>query len=328
MSHGGRFIYAQCMAGFTDCVGVLIQMIEVAKRSRRTVVFDTRHDKPEGYGVDFWDTFCFEPESPLLRHVIAGGSKGVHEIINRAQRSVYPEKIGWNGLLDYMRGAHTMFWNGKGWCDSKTKINMQFNTTFLRKASDPRDSTGVYITSSYAPTTQEVPSFLPLLHPCPMVMERYKWARSQLPKSGYISIHVRDTDIRADTASLLKRYGHVLRRVSGAIHLATDNPKTIKTLSAAGISVHNFTNFGGDGDSQCKNLHSDSAIPGTCRLHDAIVDLMLIGESKGLVSNSQGGFTRLARNFQSKRTSFGTGRAWMNEKKENTDNHDVTSSFM
>lgn len=171
---------------------------------------------------------------------------------------------------------------------------------------------------------------LPFLHPSPLVCEQYKWARAQLPTCGYVSVHVRDTDIKADTKSLIHKHGERLRRISGAIHLATDNPKTIDVLKQSGIKAKCFTTFPPPNARPRKNLHSDSSLSGTCRLHDALVDLMLMSGATSFISNSKGGFTRLASSLQSKRTRFAEGIAWNTKTKPKIrpEERDIAQAYM
>lgn len=311
MSQSNRYVYVHCMAGLNDMISVLSEMSKVAHRGKRKIVFDVRHPIPEGYGVDFWDNFRLDAKHPLSHVIVQGGAAGVREIIARAPRTVHPKKMGWNDLVRYMRGAHQMINRSTGWYDSQTKAKLQLDRDMLKTASDPSDPTGVILVSTWSIFgMRSTFDLLPYLHPSPLIQERYRWARAQLPASGYISIHVRNTDIKSDTQALLKAHGARLRRLSGAIHLATDDPSMIEGLQQAGIRAVCFTTFPPPNAKSRRNLHSDSSLSGTCRLQDAVVDLMLMSGAVAFVSNSRGGFTQLAAALQKQTTRFADGSAW------------------
>lgn len=303
----GRYVYAQCMAGFNDIVIVLGTLAAAAKEGGRLLVLDTRHPVPEGYGVDLWESFNLSDECPWSKSVVQGASRGVHAILNEAKRTVYPEALGWEGFTRYSRGAQQMRTDYLGWHDKDTNLNMQISDNLLKRIRDPKDPTGVVVTSTWAPRNGiSSVKTLPYLSPCLSIRERYKWARLQLPKKGYISVHVRDTDIKANTQQLLKKFEDRLRAVSGAIHLATDNPKTIQAFADAGIRVFCFTTFPDSDAPHFRNLHGDRSLSGTCRLHDAVVDLMLMHSAVNFISNSGGGYSKLGRSLFTKKTRFGT----------------------
>lgn len=304
----GRYVYVHCMAGFNDILVVLGTLVKAARAGNRLLVLDTRHAVPEGYGVDFWDSFRLIEGCPWSSTVIQDAAKGVRSILQNANRTVVPEGLGWSGFARYSRGAHRMKSRPSGWYDVLNGINMQVSPSLYKTIMDPDDPTGVCVASTWAPRLpQSVPSkrILHFLQPCPSIWERYRWARSQLPAQGYVSVHVRNTDIKSNVDSLLKQNLKRLRALSGAVHLATDDPKTIDAFAKAGIKVQCFATFPDTSAHHFRNLHGDSSLSGTCRLHDAVVDLLLITSAVNLISNSRGGFACLARSLLNKETAFG-----------------------
>ena len=302
-----RYVYVQCMAGLVDIFKVLSAVGVQACKGNRKIVLDTRHPiSGEGYRVDFWDNFTLDSKHPLFKYVVQSGSQGVCEILKYARRTVYPKKVGWNGLIDYMCGSREMIHRSSGYHDKKTNTNMQIHSWNFRKMGDPDDPTGVIVACTWSLFQfKNISNWLPYLYPCSLIQEKFKIARSKLPDKVYVSIHVRNTDKKSNVQLLIQQYGDQLRRFSGAIHLATDSPETIAEFEKEDIKVLCFTTFSRSKE-KSKNLHGDHTLSGTCRMQDAVVDLMLMSSAAALITNSNGGFTKLGSLLQKKKIRFGS----------------------
>jgi hypothetical protein len=130
------------------------------------------------------------------------------------------------------------------------------------------------------------------------VMVSFEEKRRQMGHKPYSSIHVRNTDYTCDFASL---------DVSGVdtnVYVATDDQKVVHYFQRIleGHSVYNFTVFPDKNNNKPqKNLHTNECVDGATRFVDALHDLLFLAESTEILSNSKGGYIRLARQLHAHR---------------------------
>ena len=121
------------------------------------------------------------------------------------------------------------------------------------------------------------------------IVKDFKQKYAQLPKP-YIAIQVRNTDYKCDYQQLyLDNKADIDDKI---IYLATDDKQCIEHFRKLGIKVYNFTTFPDKND--YASLHN-SKIDNVTKLKDMISDLLLLAMSDKLISNSQGGYIRLAK---------------------------------
>ena len=122
-------------------------------------------------------------------------------------------------------------------------------------------------------------------------LKKYCQSRYSLLPKKYLSIQVRNTDIKNNYQNLYEINQKLLDKYK-SIYLATDDPNVIHFFKSKNLNVYNFTTFNSDG---YKNLHN-SNLPGFIKIRDLLCDIFLLSQGKYLLSTSKGGFINLVKN--------------------------------
>jgi hypothetical protein len=113
--------------------------------------------------------------------------------------------------------------------------------------------------------------------------------RKALLGNKYLCIQVRNTDRKCDYTGLYEANREAIHSYP-AVYVATDSEEVL-TFFGKQLPVKNFATFPSD---PAKNLHK-STIPGMVKFMDMICDLYLLGMADQILSNSKGGYIKLAR---------------------------------
>ena len=104
----------------------------------------------------------------------------------------------------------------------------------------------------------------------------------------YLSLYIRNTDRQSDFKKLYQENKDLIDGYQN-IYVATDNKDVLNYFKKEGIKFQNFTTFG----KSTAPLHSDSNLDNNTKIIDMICDMLLVGLSEKMLTNSGGGFTRL-----------------------------------
>ena len=124
------------------------------------------------------------------------------------------------------------------------------------------------------------------------IIDHIKDRLSKLPKK-YISIHIRNTDIKCDYTILYEENTNLLHSYHN-VYVATDDAKALDFFKSKGLNVLNFTEFP---DNFTRNLHY-SPIASDTKIKNMLCDLCITSTSNDFVSNSAGGFINLIRSIR------------------------------
>lgn len=119
-----------------------------------------------------------------------------------------------------------------------------------------------------------------------VIKDEFKTRFDKLEKP-YLCIYVRNTDRQSNFKELYETHKDVIKQYK-SIYIATDN-KNVLTFFKTKCLCQNFTTFG-----KCvRPLHTDNSVNKNTKVIDLICDMLIIGLSEKLITNSGGGFTRL-----------------------------------
>lgn len=121
------------------------------------------------------------------------------------------------------------------------------------------------------------------------ILDDFKQKYDKLPKP-YVAIQVRNTDYKCDYQQLYEDNKSDIKTKN--IYLATDDKQCIEYFKQLGLKIYNFTTF--PDDNNYANLH-DSNVDNSIKLKDMISDLLIMAFADKLISNSQGGYIKLAK---------------------------------
>ena len=77
-----------------------------------------------------------------------------------------------------------------------------------------------------------------------------------------------------------------------AIYIATDDIDSLNYFKEQNLNIYNFTTFP---KIKSINLHTNTLISGDIKIKNLFIDLYIIAMSDKLLSNSKGGFIKLAK---------------------------------
>jgi len=104
----------------------------------------------------------------------------------------------------------------------------------------------------------------------------------------YISIQIRNTDLKTDYKDYIKKYDNLIKKYN-RIYIATDDINVLNYFKSNKLKIYNFTTFP---DNKYSNLHG-SEIDGKIKFRDLICDLFLIINSEEAIIESKSGFSYL-----------------------------------
>ena len=114
----------------------------------------------------------------------------------------------------------------------------------------------------------------------------------------YVSIQIRNTDHACDYQLLYQENKKLIH--SNAVHIATDDKDCLQFFDQCGVKYCNLCEFP---TGENRNLHGSKLLSGETKFLDMLSDLYLMSKSKKILSNSKGGFIRLARDLHKDKTN-------------------------
>jgi hypothetical protein len=111
-------------------------------------------------------------------------------------------------------------------------------------------------------------------------------------KEPYLCIHVRNTDLTCDYKKLYKDNKQYIHSFN-SIYICTDDKEVVTFFKNTTLNIHCFTTFPSD---SYYSLHYTTDISPHTKMMDVINDIFIATNSKGILSNSDGGFIHLLQN--------------------------------
>lgn len=107
-------------------------------------------------------------------------------------------------------------------------------------------------------------------------------------KKPYLCLYIRNTDRKSDYKKLYQDNKDLINNYND-IYIATDNKDVLSYFNQKDVKFNNFTTFG----NRVAPIHTDSSINKDIKIKDLICDMLIIGLSDKIITNSNGGFVRL-----------------------------------
>lgn len=133
------------------------------------------------------------------------------------------------------------------------------------------------------------------------ILSKFKERYEKIEKP-YLCLYIRNTDRKSDFKKLYRENKDLIDSYK-SIYVATDNKDVLNYFKKEGLKFHNFTTFG----KNTAPLHSDRRLDNDIKIIDMICDMLLVGLSEKMLTNSGGGFTRLC-------THLHENKDWIHEK--------------
>jgi len=275
-----KYVYLIIPAeGLTSICGILNRIINICKQFNRILVFNSFKTC---YKVNFSKFFKFDETKIIYK---------VEEINNFIEKSenltIYPEgfnlkncNFGW----DYPEQSVVGFNNE----NEKYTLFPRYN---IDKLIDENKHYDVIIVAGMMGGFQSINFFKEQLIFTDFVINYFN-EKYNLIKKPYLSIQVRNTDIsiKSDYIKLYEQNKDIIHKYKN-VYVATDCIKALNFFkNINGLTVYNFTKFP---KGKYRSLHY-STLSGTDKIMSALLDLFLIGNSNKLLSNSSGGFIKIA----------------------------------
>lgn len=267
------YVYLSSQNGFNDILCNISRVVEYCIKNNRTLLVDTTKSC---YGINFSDYFYFKDiPIPMITDINI-----IRNIIANESLTIYP-----NNITDRNIDNWTFIW---------TSISIYtLNNILLRlpKASCKED----IIIHSVCGGGHGIILFKHLFFR-QHIIDYVKQQFEKLPPK-YISIHIRNTDIKCDYKLLYQQNIDLIHSYD-TIYIATDDQNSLDFFRDQGLNILNFTEFPAV---PTLNLHYSSVSSDT-KIKNMICDIYLISMSDRLLTNSKGGFIKLLRHIRNDTT--------------------------
>ena len=268
-----KYIYCIPFGGFGDQLATINKAIKYCKKYNRILIIDTQKSK---YNVNYEEYFGFQYENVIL------DKNKIDLLICNSELTIYPD------IFDGKR---------------RELIDNKINFTYSRPAYNynnvildlPKSDIGENIIV-YANCGGKCYTLFKSLIVKPNI-KQILHDRYNTLKKPYLSIQIRNTDIKCNYELLYQKNKELIQYVS-QIHIATDDINALDFFVKKGLPIKNFTTF--PSTKEYKNLHYSNIDPHT-KFVDMLSDIYICGMSDKLLSSSNGGFIKLIRNCNKKR---------------------------
>lgn len=260
------------MGGLNDILVQLNKCIHYCKSSNRILLIDLYNNT---YRINFSDYIDLSNIIDNKKYI--SDINIIKSLDFNNSTTFYPRCINFNHFKDIIDGKIKSQWINGGHIDLNNKH-------YLLPSINVSNDVIVYIQcgGGYGFDIFKNINIKPLLK------DYCKLKYSQMPKN-YISIQVRNTDLKCDYKSILKNHYNLLK--TNNVYLATDSLEVLNYFRDNGIDVINFCHFP---DKKYSNLHSSNIEPET-KFYDLFTDIVILAMSQKIISVSRGGFINLVK---------------------------------
>ncbi len=261
------------MGGLNDILFQLNKCINYCKSSNRILLIDLYNGT---YGINFSDYIDLSYIIDNNKYI--SDINIIKSLDFNSSTTFYPQCINFNNFKDLIDGKIKSPYKNGGHIDLNNKH-------YLLPSIKVSNDVVVYIQCGGANGFDIFKN----INIKPSLKYYCKLKYLQMPKN-YISIQVRNTDLKCEYKSILKTQYNLLKK--NYVYLATDSLEVINFFRDNGIDVINFCHFPNEG---YFNLHSSNIEPET-KIFDLFTDIVILAMSQKIISVSKGGFINLVKN--------------------------------
>lgn len=271
----GKYIVCYPGGGITDMLTVINQCLVYAIKHNRLLLIDTTY-KTSWFKHDIFTYIEFNHTNIYPTH-----PKELYKTFT--EKTVYPSimRNNYDDLEhEYKNKEYYYKCSTVSLCTNLTQPYHEDIVVYCNCGKAPGDLTQILSTIQFKDT---------ILNP---FLKRYL----TLPQN-YISVHIRNTDIKSDVDAFLKINNSNFKE--RPIYLASDNKATIEKLKK--IYINNVYNYANIPDNKGTNIHYNHAeIPQNDFIIDCFVDILLLASSETYYySNERSGYSKFANTLYS-----------------------------
>lgn len=267
-----QYVYLIPKGGFNDTLTSIRKTLAYCEQYNKVLLLNTMRGC---YNINWSDYFCFNRKN-MIEDI------NIINEITKSLETIYPIEID---ITDFKNNKlvfrHIRIGNYSKYV---------YNDVILDLPIDNIESQCIITVSGGIGNGFSMIKELTIKNPLrDIINERY----SKL-KTPYLAIQVRNTDYKCDYEKIYTENLDLIHSYK-TIYIATDNKEVLEFYTNKNINYYNFTSFP---TINSINLHY-SNVPPEIKITDVICDLFILALSETLISNSVGGFIRLARDCKS-----------------------------
>lgn len=277
-----KYILIKTKGGFFDIISLVGKGLSYCKKYNRTLLLNTFNSRT--YRINFSDYFSFDEISDIK---IIYDRFEIKKITNDKNKSIYPEFL--NGVNLNFTAWRKENVDGYYFKNDELKRFIKFD---LNK--DYQEDILVYedCNRGGSDETYGINQVFNLIQFKPNLLKDFNWKFKKINKP-YLCIYVRNSDYKSDYKKLLNDNIKVIKKYKN-IYLATDSIHVIKYFKTNKVNFKNFTKFP---DLKIDWPYHQSDLDSDVLIKDSISDLLLISLADRIISNSNGKFIRMAKEF-------------------------------
>jgi hypothetical protein len=259
------YVYLEPKGGINDCLVSMSYAIDYCKRFNRILLIDGQNSY---YKINFANYFNIPFEDIIL------DTDKIQEIISKNNVTFYPSIFNNNvkDLISY-KDSFILFTNNNGAFD--------YNGIILDCPSCVREEDVIVLIKSGGGDGYNLFKELNLN---PIIKNTAKERFAKL-KKPYLAIQIRNTDYKCNYVELFDSNKEEIMKYE-EIYISTDDKTVLNYFREINLSFKNFTTFP---EGNYPSLHF-CELSGHTKLIDLFSDLLIVGMSDKLLSNSSGGF--------------------------------------
>jgi hypothetical protein len=265
------YVYLAPQGGINDILCVIDKTIQYCIATRRTLLLDTTKSC---YGINFSDYFYLK-NIPIS---LITDTHAIQKIISDEMLTIYPEFITDRNLNNWKitRVSYGVF-------------SLNNNVLTGLPSSHRNENIVIHSNGGGGPGIIQFKN----LYFNQNIIDHVKHEFKKLP-AKYLCIQIRNTDYKCDYRSLYETNKDLIHSYN-TIYIATDDKESLTFFRDKKLNIVNFTEFP---DTTTINLHY-SSVSGDSKIKNVICDIYIISMADRLLSNSEGGFIKLAENIRS-----------------------------
>jgi len=265
------------MGGFNDNLCVILQALKYCKKYNRILLIDTINST---YKIDFGNYFNF-----AFNNIICNSTK-IRDILYNKEVTIYPT-ILYGKMNDILNNSIEFTYSKQAFTCKSIIISLP--------SYDVSENILVFVAAGGGNGYFLFKDLLMKPNIKQIINNRYN-----LLKKPYISFQIRNTDYKCDYKKL---YENNKDEINSAIeiYIAADDKNALNFFIDKGLPVKNFTTY--PTEDKYKNLHYSDVDPDT-KFIDMLTDIYICGMADKLISSSGGGFIKLIRNCNKKKSDL------------------------
>lgn len=274
-----KYLYFIPKGGINDIFSVLNNLIKYCKNNNRILLLDMNNSH---YNINFSDFFIIKNIDCKIIYDFYK-IRDILSYANKNNLTVYPNNLDFK-LIDLLNKKINI----------KTKYIKRFNSHIYKNIRfNLPNNKNEFILFYLNNNGGNGFLFFKNLFLTDNIKKLCK-KKMALLKPNYLCIHIRNTDYKSNFQKLYKdnmKYIDSFKQ----IYICTDDKLVLDYFKFdLRLNVYSFTTF--PNRNRYHNLHYSKDISPTTKMQDLIIDIFMATNSKNILSNSRGGFTRLLKN--------------------------------